>query len=601
MASPPNGEGEVWKMVMLEEESTVFPLSHDLLIRVFGSLCPFDLSRLLPVLPAPLVIRAFTHHTHMTINGSAEAGERRLWEDLQPSEAFTWGRRAVHLRELRVVLPNGAPRWCMAVWMAVLEGHAEGRRQLAGRELANRVRSVEDRGTLRVLAFSRDAEGEPYPSGNTVSADPLSPPQSPVGLPALEEVVGMPLSCALLRHDGRHWSTPGLSVLRLDNHDEDTTCFGHQEHDPSESSSLVERALRPWLSECHSLEAVDEDFPTHDSNLALKTEIVSLLPKRRSLSRLRELGSLQAYNYMVHQVDQLRDALVARGCHRSVRSVPIELGCHLALDDIRYVEHLAGLSMAVMTPEALWGQPQIISEGGEIDAAVIKSVSSQEQQEEGHQLKDGRAALVAKYVREYACAAVVVRFSFSSDAGGDVLSRDKWLGVFPVAESLIISADEADNNHSDSDREDLRVREAVSVAASMPALTHVTFKGGVRPSLVVRFLTALQSTHKGHPLRVTVLVTAESLADGGLCAVGRKMPLIDRLDIVLLGSVPPSVCVGDLFNALRSLLFWLPAIRSRVVLRDESLLEHVSAHLAVAHTCGMGLRGGALVVRRDGQ
>ncbi|CEM36001.1 unnamed protein product [Vitrella brassicaformis CCMP3155] len=170
---------------------------------------------------------------------------------------------------------------------------------------------------------------------------------------------------------------------------------------------------------------------------------------------------------MVHQVDQLRDALVARGCHRSVRSMPIHLGCHLALDNIRYVEHLADLSMAVTNPEALWGQPQIVSEGGEIDAGV-RSIRCHH---------SSRAALAAKYVREYACAAVLVRLSFS-DPGRDVGSHDKWPGVFPAAESLVISADEADNNHNDSDRDDLRVQEAVSIVASAESRDDITGTAG---------------------------------------------------------------------------------------------------------------------------
>jgi len=367
-----------------------FRLSRDELACVFGFYQPSELTRVATTIGKTVFGWAAKRYTHLTIDGSDKGGVRQQWERMPLEVAHRWGRRATNLTHLHVIYPRGTSRWCRGTWVALIEGNAEARKatkekreEEQGESGAAAAASAAARGqdhasaasSIKVLSFEEDSDGEPNCEANDVSSDPLPPSPSPVDLSALEEVHNLPYGCAEVRTSDRVWQTPSVRVMTFEW--DDTP-------DP-------ERAIGEWMASCEHLEIFDDD-----GTFETKAELLRMPPPGASLARLRSIGTLLLESGQDDRTAaNLRQALVERGCRKSLRKLPIDgWTIRAAHEDV--LREVASLSESVLQPEAL-SQPQVVKKADnlEMELELIEWMANERPQ-------------VQKLVREFAAVTDVV-------------------------------------------------------------------------------------------------------------------------------------------------------------------------------------------------
>ncbi|CEM02706.1 unnamed protein product [Vitrella brassicaformis CCMP3155] len=363
-------------------------LSPDELAGVFGFYQPWELARVAPKIGKMVFDGAAKGYTHLTIDGSDKGGVRQLRERLPLELAYRWGQRATNHTHLHVIYPCWASSWCRGIWVAILEGNAAARKAMRERReegqaeggasaaaAASRQDSPSAASSIKVLSFEKDSDdGVLYHVGDVVSAEPLSPSPSPVNLSALEEVHAMPYDCAAVRTDDRVWHTPSVRVMTF-----------------KANSALDERReLKEWMTSCEHLETFDGGLRPYD-----KVDLLRVPPVGTSLARLRSIGTLNAGVLIDDELADLQEALVERGCRKSLSELPIvaEWGvpCKWVLCE------LARLSEAVLQPQAL-DKPQVVRVTGPENLMGLELI----------EWMADESSQVQKLVREFAAVAGVV-------------------------------------------------------------------------------------------------------------------------------------------------------------------------------------------------
>ncbi|CEM16839.1 unnamed protein product [Vitrella brassicaformis CCMP3155] len=359
-------------------------LSPDELACVFGFYQPSELTRVATTIGKTVFGWAAKRYTHLTIDGSDKGGVRQQWERMPLEVAHRWGQRATNLTHLHVIYKNQASRWCRGTWVALIDGNAAARKAMSREREGQCGAAAAARGpdrpsaasSIKVLSFEEDSDGEPYDEGEDVSSAPLPPSPLPVDLSVLEEVHDMPYACAAVRMGDRVWQTPSMRVMTL-----------------KQDECDAEAVMAKWMASCEHLEVFDDG-----SIFEITTELLTMPPPGTSLVRLRSMGTLNLDTVGTinpGRVADLRQALVARGCHMSLRELPIE-ATEITAEHKGLLREVPSLSAAVLQPEAL-SQPQVVKKADnlEMELELIEWMAEE-------------APQVQKLVREFAAVTDVV-------------------------------------------------------------------------------------------------------------------------------------------------------------------------------------------------
>ncbi|CEM35131.1 unnamed protein product [Vitrella brassicaformis CCMP3155] len=560
-----------------------FRLSRDELACVFGFYQPSELTQVAPTLRKTLFGWAAQQYTHLTIDGSDKGGVRQQWERMPLEVAHRWGRRATNLTHLHVIYPRGTSRWCRGTWVALIEGNAEARKatkekreEEQGESGAAAAASAAARGqdhasaasSIKVLSFEEDSDGEPNCEANDVSSDPLPPSPSPVDLSALEEVHNLPYGCAEVRTSDRVWQTPSVRVMTFEW--DDTP-------DP-------ERAIGEWMASCEHLEIFDDD-----GTFETKAELLCMPPPGTSLARLRSIGPIflqygEADDYQ-DRVAGLRQALVARGCRKSLRELSIEAS-EITAENKGLLREVALLSEAVLHPEALSEAPVVkLTHGREMEVELIEWMANESPQ-------------VQKLVRELASVAEVV--SYNNELTDPNAAAHAT--VFPCATTFRCTAGELSAEEIDG--------LAKTVASSMPQCRTIHLGDADEDALkhAVAFLRSLRrhmATEDGQGggegegekhLSVTIAVSVTGILHRSLPLQlwpNRDLPAIDDVFIRVMGSLPPGATEEALYGSLMASLTGVmsrPGVSKASAWLCHSVLKGVrrlfNTHLAAFNLLG---------------
>ncbi|CEM27679.1 unnamed protein product [Vitrella brassicaformis CCMP3155] len=506
-------------------------LSRDELANVFGHLQPWELTRHRRRLGTPLFHQSAANYTHLVIDCEDDTA-RRMWETMPLAVAQRWGERATNVREIKHRYPTRwRGEWCRGTWVALVEGHSNGRKAIAEKKRQEREGA---QGTADAAAMAQDDNGSHSPDEGTLEVlafehvelddsvdipDPrpsyrLPPaPAAPVHLPALKTVDNIP-NPFLSARVGRQWRTPAVKSL--------TT---QRLWLPS-----VEGA-RSWVAG-EAIEVLDLADVLDADEVA---GVLSGLPADgQSLAALRTLRGVWMDESSLAGIDRLREVMVARGVSRSIRELEIDMGW-MWDETVERSQRVARLIDAIAHPEAVQkGVLKLHNNGcGRIDAELLSRSST------------GPAA-AQQLIRDFAKRAGTVTYR-----GGDETHRvAATADTFPAAHTLLLFDGALANEGN--------VRRAVEIASHMPRLSCVDI-GDLEFGLqldapageVWRFLERLQAAlvSRGKERSLSVVywyLSASAVAepvhtDQSPCLWGRRtngnLPPVEEVTITVLDGV----------------------------------------------------------------
>ncbi|CEL95827.1 unnamed protein product [Vitrella brassicaformis CCMP3155] len=474
----------------------VHPITqHGVLTGGVGPLSkPWELTPIRPALGTSLFTQSAANYSHISIDYE-DGHSRRMWEAMPIPVAHKWGERATSIRQLKHRYPRGldyARKWCRGTWVSLVEGHAGGRAALAAAKEKSRQQGgdgaaaaaaavdggdkpSDDEGTLEVLTFEDvGLDRSSYIPNPPPSSDLPPVPSAPVRLPALTTVKDIPNEYAAARV-GRNWRTPNVKA------------FSH-------SCRLFSsgNGVKAWLADC------SERLEVLISNgTAMVASPVSELPDGRSLSALHtlhlELGGAE-------DTDKLREALVARGVRRQLRSLRLTVWPVWFFADAHGGDRIEKLRRAVQLRDAV-AQPAALSEPT-IDWSGGYRLTKVEL------LSGTTEPAVHKVLAHFTKTATTVTYDGHDEPHPAPITDD----TFSAAHELILG-------HGALATEDKK-RRAIEVASHMPNLTTIS-AATVGPLFKVwGFLEGLQSewVSRGEGERSVGKVSLELTSAGDLAA-----------------------------------------------------------------------------------
>ncbi|CEM16843.1 unnamed protein product [Vitrella brassicaformis CCMP3155] len=547
-------------------------LSPDELACVFGFYQPSELTRVATTIGKTVFGWAAKRYTHLTIDGSDKGGVRQQWERMPLEVAHRWGQRAANIAHLHVIYKNQASRWCRGTWVALIEGNAEARKAMRAKRKERQggaaAAAAAARGqdlpsaasSIKVLSFEEDIDDEPHHyDDQTLPVDPLPLSPPPVDLSALEEVHNMPYGCAAVRKGRRVWQTPSVRAMTF-------------KEDDGYSSDAA-----GWMTSCEHLETFDDGGPTARSKLRL----LCMPPLGSSLARLRSIGPLKLRSdEAVQTVDNLRQAFVERGCHKSLRELPIE-ATEITAEHKGLLQEVALLSEAMLQPEAL-SQPQVVKKADnlEMELELIEWMANERPQ-------------VQKLVREFAAVTDVV---FYKNELTDPNAAAHAAAYFPRATTFRCTAGELPP----------RVRSGLAkTVANMPRCSTIGFVDNLEahqdaPKNSVAFLESVKrhmATGKGpgageggdsnegeteRSLSVNIEVSAKGILDHSRPLqkwASHDLPAIDEVNVYVMDGLEEDDSMVALYG---SMMASLVGIISRPGVSEASIVFlslHVLGHM----------------------
>ncbi|CEM01988.1 unnamed protein product [Vitrella brassicaformis CCMP3155] len=254
---------------------------------------PFHLLIQLQLPPLTWQLAARKQH-HLTIS-AADEDERSFWQaETTTTDLVTeWATYLRQVTSITLRCPTCFPRWCLDVFVAMIEGH------VAGRRAAN----IQD-GTLKTITIREGAQLTIKERQIVARTDPplpdlLDPPPLLDALTTIEYLTS--------GHQGmadRGWVMPSLTVLRQRGWDPDR--------------------LGRFISSSGSLQHVDGAFRGDEW-----ARLFGHIPQAPAGQQVGPLAKLERIGFIrpdEHRegIDRLQAVLVARGCRRSLKLLHVQ-------------------------------------------------------------------------------------------------------------------------------------------------------------------------------------------------------------------------------------------------------------------------------------
>ncbi|CEM10280.1 unnamed protein product [Vitrella brassicaformis CCMP3155] len=227
---------------------------------------------------------------------SATREERSFWQHVHLAFVTQLAARLTRLTTITLRYPDGFRLWCFDVFVAIIEGHTAGRR--AANLTGGTLHIIAVKRGVRLIGTARQTVARTHPS----LPAPLDPPPT---LHALTTIAGLRDDHEELAERG--WLVPSLAVVRQEGWDADR--------------------LSQLISSSRSLWCVDGTFVGEE--WADVFEDIPATPAGQQggpLAQLEEIGTILVEGDDLAGLNRLQEALVARGCRRSLKQLHVEFG-----------------------------------------------------------------------------------------------------------------------------------------------------------------------------------------------------------------------------------------------------------------------------------
>ncbi|CEM00957.1 unnamed protein product [Vitrella brassicaformis CCMP3155] len=471
------------------------------------------------------------NYTHLVIDCKDETA-RQMWAAMPLATAHKWGQRMTHLNRLRVRAPFDRPGWGLGHWVAVTEGHADGRAALAAKQQQQQHQSAEkeasggvaistqsgDDGTLEELSFeSVPISPVPPPTPGPL---PAPSPIKTINLPALTTVTAVPREVARIR-TGRSWLTPNLATITFE-------------------GQVDTEAAKEWVKGCKGLKGMG------GLSVRATEEVLRVLPEDgKPLSSLRFLRGVELWSADADAICRLRETLVARGAKGTLDFSSLHIfpprdpswhEYHQMVRDRNRIQELAELTADVVDADALKEPiPRCRHVSGSIAAGLVTWAHS------------NRCPWVRYIVNYLANGAIIVVVSGDEGTAATITSD-----TIPSARAIEVAAGA------------LATAEKRAAAASIASVIAMrvgwqlivgSFSSPLTSAVgVVDFLTAVKSTEKIISLQVHLSAAAvSSAAELSGWQLGRRaadMLSMWMVRFTVYGEVDDGECGAVLCNAI---------------------------------------------------
>ncbi|CEM04222.1 unnamed protein product [Vitrella brassicaformis CCMP3155] len=232
---------------------------------------------------------------------SATKEERSFWQHVHLEFVTQLAARLTRLMSVTVRYPFGAARWCLDVFVAMVEGHIAGRRAAANMK-GGTLETITFQQGVRLTGTARQPVTRTHaPLTHPPFPPPLDPPPTLDALTTIEGLRGN-------KHwelTDRGWRLPSLAIVQ------------QEQWRPDRLGRLI--------SSSRSLQRVGGGFDSGGWAGVFKG--IPAAPAGQQggpLAQLESIGTVVVVEDSPVGVDQLQEALVARGCRRTLKQLQVE-------------------------------------------------------------------------------------------------------------------------------------------------------------------------------------------------------------------------------------------------------------------------------------
>ncbi|CEM20495.1 unnamed protein product [Vitrella brassicaformis CCMP3155] len=270
------------------------------LLSIVMAFLPIHLLMQLQLPPLTWQLTARKQH-HLTISAEDQV-ERSFWQRTTIDLVREWATYLRQLTSITLQYPDGFPRWCFDVFVAIIEGH------IAGRRAAN----IQE-GTLQTITFQEGFWLTGAAMQTLSRTDPPLPAllDPPPTLDALETIAGLTNDHRQLAD--RRWRMPSLATVRQ------CGCW--------QCGCWNADRLGQFISSSRSLRRVEGSF--EGDEWADVFEHVPAAPAGQQgelLSNLEGIGTILVEGDDPEGIERLQEVLVARGCRQSLKQLHVDFG-----------------------------------------------------------------------------------------------------------------------------------------------------------------------------------------------------------------------------------------------------------------------------------